>query len=73
MPSASYYRRQAELLLSFAATTENPVVSNRCRLLQKSTKVSLLCSEMASPGERRYRKPLRSPSPLVERHSSEPL
>ena len=40
---------------------------------QKSTKVSLLCSEMASPGERRYRKPLRSPSPLVERHSSEPL
>ena len=33
MPSASYYRRQAELLLSFAATTGNPVVSNRCRLV----------------------------------------
>jgi hypothetical protein len=33
MPSASYYRRQADLLLSFAVTTENPVVSDRCRLL----------------------------------------
>jgi hypothetical protein len=33
MPSANYYRRQAGLLLSFAATTENLVVSNRCRLL----------------------------------------
>jgi hypothetical protein len=33
MPSASYYRRQADLLLSFAVTTKNPVVSDRCRLL----------------------------------------
>jgi hypothetical protein len=33
MPSASYYRRQAELLLSVAKTTENPLVSNRCSLL----------------------------------------
>ena len=33
MPSASYYRRQADLLLSFAVTTENPVVSDRCRLM----------------------------------------
>ena len=33
MPTASYYRRQADLLLSFAVTTENPVVSDRCRLL----------------------------------------
>src|ERR1700757_3540108 len=33
MPSPSYYRRQADLLLSFAVTTENPVVSDRCRLL----------------------------------------
>jgi len=33
MPSASYYRRQAELLQSVAKTTENPLVSNRCSLL----------------------------------------
>ena len=33
MPSASYYRRQADLLLSFAVTTENPVGSDRRRLL----------------------------------------
>jgi hypothetical protein len=33
MPSASYYRRQAELLLSVAKATENPLVSNRCSLL----------------------------------------
>jgi hypothetical protein len=31
MPSASYYRRQADLLMSFAVNTQNPVVSNRCR------------------------------------------
>jgi hypothetical protein len=33
MPSASYYQRQAQLLLSVAKTTESPLVSNRCSFL----------------------------------------
>jgi hypothetical protein len=33
MPSASYYRRKAELLLSVAKKTENPQVSSRCSFL----------------------------------------
>lgn len=33
MPTASYYRGKAELLVSVAKTTENPLVSNRCSLL----------------------------------------